>query len=271
MLDQYFGIKELYQVSLKANSFMNFGTREIEKGEPVLYFEKVNIALLTENSKPIFARGGRGNMPRVIWEDRSEVNFSLTEGVMSNIGLGILTSANVLGKSEKDIIYVPKKEGPFELDDNDSYLLKYVPSKDKKIYVFSYFRNCIQEKKEYTIDGQKITILNSDPTERYVVDYYFEYGEKDFLRYLIEKDRFSGTFLLEGKFYSKDENDGLNYTNIITMPKVRIVSSMNLRLGERAEPTVSTFNIVGMPDKVRDSKDLIMEIITLNEDIDGDI
>ena len=42
------------------------------------------------------ARGGWSNMPRVIWEDRSEVTFTMSEGVMSSVGMGILLSSNVI-------------------------------------------------------------------------------------------------------------------------------------------------------------------------------
>ncbi|MBO7535658.1 MAG: hypothetical protein J6T34_00765 [Bacilli bacterium] len=77
---------------------------------------------------------------------------------------------------------------------------------------------------------------------------------------------------MEGKFYSKDENEGMNYTNLIYMPKVRIVSDINLRLGERADPTMSVFNIIAMPENVGgNKKSLILEITRLSEDIDGNI
>ena len=89
------------------------------------------------------------------------------------------------------------------------------------------------------------------------------------LIYTIYKERFNGLFSLEGKFYSKDENEGYNYTNIIYMPKVRIVSDINLRLGERADPTVSTFNIIGLPDNSNVSKrNMIVEITRLGVDLD---
>ena len=270
MIDNYFGTKELFQVVLKANTPMNFGYREVEAGEPVLYFEKVNIAMLTEESRPIMSRGGWGNMPHVIWEDRSEVNFTLTEGVMSSAGLGILMSAKLLSRGQKDVLYVQKKEGPFELDKENSFSLMYPPTKDKKIFVFSYKYNCIQEKKEFEIDGNRVFIKNPDPLDEYIIDYYFEYGDEALL-YLIEKERFNGTFLLEGKFYTKDENDGLNTTNVLTMPKVRVMSNINLRLGERVDPTISVFNIIAMPNKTEMSKDLIMDITRLSNDIDADI
>ena len=123
MNDQYFGTKELYQVSLKANYPMKFGNRVIEAGEPILYFENINIAILTEQNRPIIARGGWANMPRVIWEDRSEITFSLSEGVMSNVGMGILLSANVFDETKYDKIYLNKKE-IFELDKNNSFILQ---------------------------------------------------------------------------------------------------------------------------------------------------
>ena len=48
MVDQYFGHKELYEVVLRAKNSMQFGSRYIEADEPVLYFNNVNMSLLTE-------------------------------------------------------------------------------------------------------------------------------------------------------------------------------------------------------------------------------
>jgi len=65
---------------------------------------------------------------------------------------------------------------------------------------------------------------------------------------------------------------GEDYTNIIYMPKVRVVSDINLRLGERANPTVGTFNIVGMPETTVGHKDgLILEITRLDKAVDNTI
>ena len=269
MKDQYFGTKELYQVSLKANYPMKFGNRVIEAGEPILYFENINIAILTEQNRPIIARGGWANMPRVIWEDRSEITFSLSEGVMSNVGMGILLSANVFDETKYDKIYLNKKE-IFELDKNNSFILQETPTADKPAFCYEYDRKTIQRKVDKILEDKKITIPDGDQTKNYLLDYYFIYGEEALI-YLIEKERFTGDFSLEGKFYTKDENDGLNTTNVLFMPKVRVVSNINLRLGEKADPTVSVFNVIAMPTKTDNGKNVLMEIIHLNKDIDGDI
>lgn len=291
MMDQYFGTKELYEVVLKANAPMNFGSRKVEVGEPILYFEKVNMAVLNEQSRPIMARGGWGNMPHVIWEDRSEMTFSLSEGVMSSVGMSILMSANMDNKPKDGNLYIQKRE---VLESNFEYKKKFdeqeyrcfnlakIPALNKKCFCFEYERETLQNKRndfdihiEKDEEGnEKRAILrfieNGQESKDFLVDYYFQYREEALI-YLIEKERFNGTFLLEGKFYTKDENDGLNSTNILTMPKVRVVSDINLRLGERADPTVSVFNIIAMPDRAEESENLLMKIVRLDEDIDADI
>lgn len=289
MVDEYFGVKELYEVMLKAKVPMQFGSRHLEEGEPVLYFEKVNMAMLTEQSSPIMARGGWANLPHVIWEDRSEVQFSLTEGVMSKISMGILFSANVTDKPYGESILVPRREGPYDLDSDHQLFLENWPVgvDRKKTFIYEYTRD-VAQKKVYgkrihgkmdpfdptlerpcvqVYEDKELTKL-ADSTKQYIVDYYYEY-ENEALIYNIQKERFNGLFTLEGKFYTKDENDGINYTNLIYMPKVRVMSDISLRLGERADPTVAVFNIIGMPENtISNKKGLILEVTSLSNDID---
>jgi len=304
MQDAYFGIKELYEVVLKAKTPMVFGNRTLETGESILYFEKVNMAVLSEKNNVIMARGGWSNMPRVIWEDRSEVQFSLTEGVMNNTSMGILLSADVAHTDGPDKIKVQKTEGPRRLifekeqlsdlneeDNNDNNYLFYlehwpVEPDVKKGFIYQFDNGTIQ-KKVYgdripgktdhegnerpciKIYDNKERTQPANPYAQYLVDYYYEYDDEA-LVYTVEKERFNGLFTLEGKFYSKDENKGINYTNIIYMPKVRVVSDINLRLGEKADPTISVFNIIGLPENTGNNKNgLILEIMRLNSNIDA--
>ena len=294
MLDQYFGHKELYEVTLRAKVPMKFGNRYIEEGEPVLYFDNVNMSTLTEQNRAVFARGGWANLPRVTWEDRSEVVFQMTEGIMSAVGMGILLSANVVGESKEKPLQIPKREGPFEITEltidgqqEQGFYISHKPIgyPEHKIFIMEYARRSPQQKvygklieRQTPLGIQYFISVYQDkelkiPVElnrEFVVDYYYEYGEEALI-YSIQKERFNGLFTLDAKFYSKDENEGINYTNVLYMPKVRVVSNINLRLGERADPTVSTFNIIGLPESVGSSKDLIVEITRLSQDIDTDI
>ena len=298
-------MKELYEVCLRAKTPMMFGERYIEADEPVLYFDNVSMSMLSEQSREIYARGGWLNQPKVIWQDRSEIRFQMSQGVVSQFGFGILLGAKVATKgSEEKPIYIHKTEGPFKFDIGDTEPIiklehKPVDTKIKKTFIFDYERDAIQDKiyGEYLGEEGKEPFIKykiklykdkypwytpeqkqdlderehlADMNRKYVVDYYYAY-RNEAISYTLQKERFNGLFTLEGKFYSKDENEGINYTNILYMPKVRIVSDINLRLGERADPTVSAFDIIGLPETVGDDKDLIVEIQHLSEDLDVDI
>ena len=290
MMDEYFGVKELYEVVLRAKTSMQFGSRYIEEQEPILYFENISMSMLTQKTTPIMARGGWANLPRVVWEDRDAVQFYMSEGVMSSTSMGILLSSEVLNKKQDEALYVHKKEGPFNLINGRVFLQHWPVESDKrKTFIFEYARDAVQKK----IYGKRIKgikdpfdtnierpcielyedkelTIHADSTKQYVIDYYYEYKDEALI-YTVQKERFNGLFTLEGKFYSKDENDGINYTNILYMPKVRVVSDINLRLGERADPTMSAFNIIGMPEHAGGNKNsLILEIIRLDKDIDDD-
>ena len=85
----------------------------------------------------------------------------------------------------------------------------------------------------------------------------------------MNRERKANLYSLEATFYLKDENDGLLHTGILEMPKVYIMSNINLRMGERADPTVGTFRIVAMPDMLDDVADTVCRITYLDEDIYG--
>ena len=95
-LIQEMGIKDLEQVVLKAKDYITLGSYTFEPGEPVLYFKNIQIALLSESTTVIAARGGYLNQPRVIWEDRSDTTFSFSNGTLNPISLNMLLEANML-------------------------------------------------------------------------------------------------------------------------------------------------------------------------------
>ena len=77
---QEMGIKDLEHVVLKARDYITLGKRTYEPGEPILYFDNIQIALLSENTRLVAAQGGYLNQPRVIWEDRDNTTFQFSNG-----------------------------------------------------------------------------------------------------------------------------------------------------------------------------------------------
>lgn len=267
MDDQYFGTKQLYEVALKATDNMRIGARQIEKGEPVTYFDNIQIASLSERITPVYAKGGKGNNTLVVWEQRNSVDFSMTCGVLSNIGLALLTNATAI-PSRANPIPISITE-TIELDYNGKGVLtKQQIALDKPYFCFVYQSGIIQNKiipKSITPNGE----LDFGPDmgmRQVLVDYYFYY-HKDREVFVLQKERFNGMFELSGKFYRKGQDDGINRTSVFVMPKVRILSNLNIQLGAMASPAISNFNIIATPYKTPYSDYSVMEIYNLDEDI----
>ena len=264
---QEMGIKDLEHVVLKAKDYITLGSYTFEPGEPVLYFRNIQISLLSENTRIIAAQGGRGNSSLVIWEDRQNTTFQFSNGTLNPISLNMLLNANVV---EQKHVYVPIQE-IIELDDAGRGYLTQTPAASKKRYYKLFEAENIQHNKKIRPVAENGCQLNFPADLAYssiVADYYFEPKNAPII-YTMNRERKASLYSLEATFYLKDENDGLLHTGVLEMPKVYIMSNINLRMGERADPTVGTFKIVAMPEDVDNYDDLICRITYLDEDIYG--
>ena len=280
---QEMGIKDLEHVVLKARDYIQLGPYFFEPGEPVLYFRNIQIALLSESTQVIAARGGFLNQPRVIWEDRSDTIFQFSTGTLNPISLNMLLDANMIQRIKPRI---PIQE-TLKVQGNRIYL-SHKPDMSKKIFykVFELeniqphrkiqveryeevegLTGCYAYIKEISENGELISFPDEDNIF-IVADYYFE-PKNSSITYTMNRERKANLYSLEATFYLKDENDGLLHTGILEMPKVYIMSNINLRMGERSDPTVGNFRIVAMPENYEGYDSMICRITYLDDDIYG--
>ena len=263
-MDQKFGVKDLENVVIKAVTPFNFGDRSIAAGEPVLYFDKIQLSQIDQSASVVVARGGKGNQSHVIWEKNNDVMFQLTSGVLTEIGFGLLTNARVLNTGINDTLLVPKTE-ILALDINGQGTLSYLPSNRKPIFCFIYRNKMIQEKLSYTDLTSKVLSFGvAHAGDNILVEYYFEYGDRTTL-YILDKNRFTNYFTLEGKIELRGDTDGLTHTMLVNIPKMKIVSNLNLRLGENASPVVSGFSILSIPQRTPYSDSSVIEFVELED------
>ena len=280
---QEMGIKDLEHVVLKARDYIDLGPYSFEPGEPVLYFNNIQIALLSENTRVIAARGGFLNQPRVVWEDRSDTTFQFSNGTLNPISLNMLLEANMLQRIEPRIPIQEtlKVRG-------DRIYLSHKPDMSRKIFykIFEFeniqphrkikveryeeaegLTGCYVYIKEIGKNGELISF--PDENDIFIVaDYYFE-PKNSSITYTMNRERKANLYSLEATFYLKDENDGLLHTGILEMPKVYIMSNINLRMGERSDPTVGTFRIVAMPEDTDGYDSMVCRVTYLDDDIYG--
>lgn len=267
MEDQFFGMKELYQVVLRAtDKGARIGERVVAPHEPVTYFEHVQVGALTETIRPVAARGGRGNDPLVIWEDRTDVTFKMQAGVLSDIGFGLLINAKFASKPDTLLLHCAET---MTIDDFGKCAINnHKAIEGEPLFCFLYNNKVIQGRitpEEIDYETGIFTFDEQYCNQTVMIDYTYQH-ETNAQIYVLDRERFAGMFEIEGKFYRKGEEDGINRTTIFRMPQVRIVSGLSIILGEHAIPTVSSFNVVATPKKTNFSSYTVAEFFNLDGD-----
>lgn len=264
---EQFGTKDLYKVAIRATRNMKVGNREVVAGEPLMYLTKAQIFATAQATSYRAARGGQGNLAHIIWETHGDVNFVIQRGTLSPMGMALLTNLNMLDRPGDGTTVLTETE-VVEVDDYGKSYLKHPPVSGMPIFVYAYTNETIQEKlSNFSVIEDVLDVGVDEANNRVLVDYSYYYGEP-LREYILDKDRFNGYVSLEARYYTKGES-GLEYSNILYVPKVKILSDISLRIGDIvAGPALSTFTIVAMAETIN-GEQVIMRTLQLNEDVDG--
>lgn len=259
-MENQFSFKELYDVKLKATYNREINGRHYEEGEVICCFDKIQIASLDEMKKVVTANGGFDNRARVYWESTKEVQIRFTQGIFSSFELGLITNGKVKSKTGGDPIILSQREY-LETDENGEVVLKRPPQ--GKIFVYDKETG---ESLSFEQEGQKLKFTNS--YKEIVIDYNFEYlNNSNTVQY--GEEFLKGTVELEGRTKAKDDVTGLVRTGIVKIPKLKLMSSLSIRLGDDASPVVGVFNGSALPVGVKGNTKVV-EITFLDQDLDSD-
>ena len=254
--------KVLEDVSLKATYNMVIDGREIEAGEVIATFDKIQISNFNEIKNVVAARGGYGNGAHVFWETTREVRFSFSQGVFSKLQFSLLNNAKLLTIKEDEPVLITTTE---ELETNENG--QFYPSKEVYDELFVYNKETGEKyhwyhfNDYYLVENLKYTNI--------IISYRYAYNNGGTVAKIGEQ-LLNGFLELEGKTRVKDDTSGLITTGIIKIPKLKLMSGLSMRLGTQANPVVGTFEAVGVPIEMRHNS-YVVEFYFLNNDIDSDM
>jgi hypothetical protein len=95
-MNNEFGLKELYDLTLKATYPIEMDGRKFETGEVIARFDKIQIANFREITSRASANGGKSNLTLVTWEDPKEIQLTFTQGIFSKRQFALLSNANLI-------------------------------------------------------------------------------------------------------------------------------------------------------------------------------
>ena len=257
-----FGLKELYDVSLKTTYPIELDGCTVESGETIAVFDKIQLVTLGEKSATFSANGGYDNRPLIWWEETKEISIRLSQGVFSKQQLALMSNAALIQKAEGNPVKINVRE-ILEGDEQGRTSTKYRMEPP----IFVYDKQTGQKLTDLTM-GEKI-IVTPKPYQEIVVDYWYNYTSPATVM-IVGRPLTNGYLSLSGKTRVKDEITGQVKTGIINIPKLKLMSDLSMRLGENATPIVGTMDAVAVPVGNRGNKK-VMEILFLEEDIDSDM
>lgn len=261
-MDSKFSFKDLEKVTLKSTYNMKIGDRDIEPGEVIAQFDKLQIANMNEIVSGVTANGGFDNRAHVYWETTKALKLSFIQGVFSKEQFGLLINARIINLAQSQPILITEQEF-LESDNNGIVTLKRTPFKD----LFVYDAATGSKIENYTQSGMTIDIGIS--FKEVVVTYVYEYISGS-TEYRIGQKLISGFLELEGRTRVKDDVTGQVVTGIFKIPKLRLMSDLSIRLGPEASPVVGHFEAEGEPVGSRGSS-YVSEFFILSDDIESDL
>ena len=257
-MEREFSFKELYDVILVANEATTINGTTFCKGEPILFFNKIQVADLDSRKNYVAAKGGFDNRAHVTWETTKEINLNFSNGIFSKEQFSIISNYKLI--SDNEPLLILQKE-ILESDNNSKIKLKENAVSD--IYVYN---KATGEKIPYTIIDDstlKIETAYLDVIVTYTYSYTSSYSH-----ILIGERNINGFVTLQGKTRTKDDVTGTDKTAILTIPKLQVLTNFSLRLGEQANPVVANFNAVAYPTGTR-GQSKIADFYFLSDDIDA--
>lgn len=101
-----FGSREICDVTFKSLVTQTIGSKEFVAGQPVFIIDTATTSNMEQATTTVYAQGGRGYNRLIAWEGEKTMTFTVTDALMSPIGLKVLSGAGFAKDSDPKHIHV---------------------------------------------------------------------------------------------------------------------------------------------------------------------
>lgn len=264
-----FGVRDITDVVFKAKSSVKIGSRTFAKGQPVLFIDSATASSLEQAVTTVYAQGGRGNARLIAWEGDKTLTFTVTDALLSPIGLAILSGAGLFrGAEDADEVHVHShanayiskataSENTLEIDLTDAL------EANEKIDATAPIFICYTESDDsitgeiaegYAVDstGKKLTKadetnLSAESGKTVYVDFYVLKKASAISELQIKASAFGCSFYVEGNTFFRRESDNQDMPVVLTLPNVKIQSNFTFSMAPTGDPSTFDFTMDAFP------------------------
>ena len=268
-----FGSREICDVTFKAlTNNQKVGNKEFKAGQPVFVIDTATTSNMEQASTTVYAQGGKGYNRLIAWEGEKTLTFTVTDALMSPLGLAVLTGAGLAEDADVKHVHVTydvaindegngiitaeklaaelgmPKNSTIEVC-NDTELKPYATILDGNGAVVGWADDIELSGTNSTTLNNIIEVASEKPLnvkstlgagKTIKLDFYVRMttGATEIT---VAPDDFGGYFYVEADTLYRNQ-DGKDMAATITFPKVKIQSGFTLTMAPNGDP--STFDFV---------------------------
>lgn len=276
-------VREIVDVVFKATANnQKIGDRYFKKYQPVFMIDTATTSSLEQATNVVYAQGGKGYARLIAWEGEKTMTFTVTDALMSPMGLAVLTGAGLIKPSKENQAHVhttinvttnSNGEAEVSLEDlNEEFGLNagdYLICRTIDMYATEldgsgagidwfddvalaggdpekstddYLRVIEGKPAIFTVDGAVNTTVQLD---------FYVIMNNALTEVQIEPESFGGYFYVEAQTLFRREDTGKDMAAEIIIPKAKVQSAFTFTMAASGDPSTFDFVMDAMPGYTR--------------------
>jgi len=276
-----FGVREIVDVVFKATANgQKIGTRTFKKYQPGFMIDTATTSSLEQSTTTVYAQGGKGYARLIAWEGEKTMTFTVTDALMSPMGLAVLTGAGLINPSKgseahvhttintlvNDIgearISLEELNEEFGLDADDYAVCKtiemFATELDGSGAGINWFDNVTvsggdSDNTDYvhvTRGNDAIFTVPGAVNTTVQLDFY-TIMNNSVTEVQIEPGSFGGYFYIEAQTLFRREDTGKDMAAEIIIPKAKVQSAFTFTMAASGDPSTFDFVMDAFPGYTR--------------------
>ena len=296
-----FGVREICDVTFKAAANnQKVGTKVFKKYQPVFMIDTARTSSMEQATTTVYAQGGRGYTRLIAWEGEKTMTFTVTDALMSPMGLAVLTGAGLIspvkGESQAHVhttinvnvdangnakVSVDDLNEEFGLDAKDYVICNtidmFATELDGSGAGINWFDGVTITSPQVTGDyvvidkttANKELTFNIPGAASTVVQLdFYTIMNNSVTEVHIEPNSFGGYFYIEAQTLYRREDTGKDMAAELIIPKAKVQSAFTFTMAASGDPSTFDFVMDAMPGYLRfdRTKKLMCKIQILGSD-----
>ena len=273
-----FGVREIVDVVFKATTDgQRIGDKTFKKYQPVFMIDTATTSSLEQATTTVYAQGGKGYSRLIAWEGEKTMTFTVTDALMSPMGLAVLSGAGLIKPDKNKQAHVHTTINAFVNESGEATVTLAELNEEMGLDAVSYdvcntidmfateldgsgaginwfsgvtIKNAVGD---YTQVTEANPIVFTVPTAKSItvqLDFYVIMNNS-VTEVHIEPGSFGGFFYVEAQTLFRREDTGKDMAAELIIPKAKVQSGFTFTMAASGDPSTFDFVMDAFPGYTR--------------------